>query len=321
MISATFEPPAPFEYVPQLLAQSLSPRAMNDRADVVGLLNGGPVLVPRGTGAPISLLPPRASGALPTGINSAGLVTVSARFGDGAHLVVYGSGVFMEIAAPGLDVFPHAISNANEIVGVYRPVNAPVTAERAFLYDGAKLKDLGTIHRWSAAYAVNGSGAAVGTTDGLDGLETGAYFHDGIVEDLSTSEVHVVDGQAISDSGWIVGTGSVEGIIRLPAGTVKTVGLLPGGKASALSTVNNDGIAAGTAVVFGHRSPLARSSPGNEVPRAVVYRGDHLWDLARLARLPSSALLVSAVAVNRGGQVLAYGTIDGVQGAWLFTPR
>ena len=166
------------------------------------------------------------TGFSPTIINDlghiAGTVNQRASFYDGqVH----------DLGTPAGDVsVASGMNNSDQIVGYIR--DGSTGAASAYLYSNGAITELGTLHGDNSyAYAINNLGQIVGSSD--SNVVLGGAFIDSNdqMTDLNTliapggnpQGLHIDDAFGISDSGYILGTGSTLG----PSPTYETVLLVP----------------------------------------------------------------------------------------------
>jgi len=122
------------------------------------------------------------------------------------------------------------MNNSDQIVGYIR--DGSTGAASAYLYSNGAISELGTLHGDNSyAYAINNLGQIVGSSD--SNVVLGGAFIDSNdqMTDLNTliapggnpRGLHIDDAFGISDSGYILGTGSTLG----PSPTYETVLLVP----------------------------------------------------------------------------------------------
>jgi probable HAF family extracellular repeat protein len=173
--------------------------------------------------------------------------------------------------------------NASGMVAGYN-VDPATGGRRAFLYDGARVFELGSFGGpYSAATAINRRGQATGWAQTADG-SSHAFLYDGRLHDLGKGE-----GTAINDRGAVAGYAAVPGNGFVYAGALRPAGTLAGGMGSLPTGINRSGLVTG----------LAWAAGGAE--HAFLYdsrAGGALRDLGTLGGPRSMAR-----AVNDAGQV------------------
>jgi probable HAF family extracellular repeat protein len=152
----------------------------------------------------------------------------------------------LSLGGPGKDFYvgPRGINAKGQVAG---GVDVADGSRHAFLYDGEKMIDLGTMGGVSAeAHAINELGQAAGTVS-LNGSAR-AFLYDGTMRDLGT-----LGGNALAIGSDINDGGQVTGFASVVAGGVRAF-LYQNGAMSALPTpgfdsfgsvINNNGTVAG----------------------------------------------------------------------------
>ena len=306
-VSVAFEVPAPFRYAPRLIEAGAAADAIDSAGDVAYTVYGasGPESFVRRSATGIST---RVGHGRASALNDSGDLAITLWDASGTTRAGrYHAGQLQD-----LQLGPHSASfgiNGNGVVaGSYHPPGDTSAIGHAFLSDGRGLKDLGV----GVAFSINDAGVAVGNAG-----SGGAIFQDGTVKELSTPRLQVQNAFSISNRGFIAGDGPLDGVIRPPGGEFFHAGVLPAGKWSTLVAVNDDGVAVGLGVLRGR---ALKYRGGDEIQRAVVYRGGRLWDLAFLIG-DATAQIGQAVGINARGEIVASAIIGGVSGAYAFSPE
>jgi probable HAF family extracellular repeat protein len=178
--------------------------------------------------------------------------------------------------------------------------------------------DLGTLGgEYSSARAINLSGQVVGYSYLPDWnfrafLDTG-----GVMTDLGTLGGDFSKAYGINDAGQVVGEAYISGNLGSHAflwqnGVMTDLGLLPGGNYAAAYSLTPDG-----------QEIVGESTvPGGQylVYHAFVYSNSQMLDLNNLIPANSGWVLSQASGVNAAGQIVGYGTLNGLQSGFLLTP-
>ncbi len=288
---------------------------INDSGQVVGVyrLNPGPDHAflydsSTNTGIDLGTLGGRNSFAL--GVNNSGQVVGYSFDQEGYdRAFLYQGSTMTDLGTLGGRMSrAYAINNTGQIVGYsYTTGNATI---HAFLRDGGTTADLATlsgIDAWSVAYGINNNGQVVGAFSGPVASRAFLYDHaNKTMFDLGT--FGGVEGWAmdINDQGQVAGyyrtSDYVRHAIRYDSSTMTTIDLGPDTYAYG---INNSGHVVGD---------MAGGS--------YLYDGSSLVDLN--TRLDSSGdgwRIRYASAINDSGQITGYGLVNGVQNAYLLTPK
>jgi probable HAF family extracellular repeat protein len=131
--------------------------------------------------------------------------------------------------------------NANGLVAGYN-VDPATSGRRAFMYDGARVFELGSFGGpYSAATAINRCGHVTGWAQTADG-SSHAFLYDGALHDLGKGE-----GTAINDCGTVTGYAAIDGNGFVFGGLLRPTGALDGGTASLPTGINASGLVTGLA--------------------------------------------------------------------------
>jgi probable HAF family extracellular repeat protein len=200
---------------------------------------------------------------------------------------------------------PYSINNNGQVVG---DCYMSVLVQRAFLYSGGSMTDLGTLrgaYSRTTAYSINAHGQIAGQSGDTTG--NSACFWDGSgIADLGNMGGNFGLANGINDSGEIVGYCGTNGygqVAFLNSNGVMTIlGTLGGTNTSALG-INNNGQIAG----------WSTTSDGNQ--HAFLYSAGTMTDLSTLCGSPSLA-----VAINQNGQIVGQsGPPNGQSHAFLYS--
>jgi probable HAF family extracellular repeat protein len=212
------------------------------------------------------------------------------------------------LGAPGGAAY--AINDAGEVVGVgptagYLWINGTAT----------NLGNLGGTSGTTQPTAINASGVVVGYSYLPDGNFRGFRWVGGIMTALGTLGGDWSQAYGINNSGVITGTAYTTGNLgahafTLSTGPMKDLGTL-GGAYSTGTSINSSGVVVGYA---------ATSDPNSLVYHAFVLTGSQMKDLNKLIPARSGWTLSEANGINDAGQIVGYGTINGLEHGFLLTP-
>jgi probable HAF family extracellular repeat protein len=207
------------------------------------------------------------------------------------------------------------INNSGQVVG-----HSYTTGgwNRAFLYSGGHMTDLGTLPggAYSEANGINDAGQVVGWASIGSGAQRAFLYSGGVMSGLSTSGNFGSVANGINDAGQVVGYwGQAYGDGVSPDAaclwsngtmTITDLGNL-GGNTRSANGINDAGQVVGWARI------------GSNLQHAFLYSGGHMTDLGTLG---GSGVYSAAVAngINDAGQVVGYSyTTGNAQHAFLYS--
>ena len=230
---------------------------------------------------------------------------------------------FQNIAATG-------INDSLQIVGVSPlQLGAPSFSafNRAFLWQGGKMTDLGSIDGSnSAAFAINAKGTVTGSSSTSTGTHV-ALWNAGSISDLGICpSANRAQGNAINLAGHVAGTCFFPQVNGYPnghpefrraffystAGGLVELGTLGGSKSEAFGVDASD-------TVVGKADVSTTSS--SVVTHAFAWTSSGgMKDLNALITQPGW-VLIEARAINAKGQIAGIGTLSGVTRGFVLTPK
>ncbi|MBV9008966.1 MAG: HAF repeat-containing protein [Verrucomicrobia bacterium] len=205
------------------------------------------------------------------------------------------------VTSQGAASFGFGINNAGQIAGT--SVLSDNTTNRAFLYSGGSLQDLGTLGgSTSSGFGINNTGDVVGQADTASGDRHAFFFSGGTMHDLGTLGGSNSSAVGINDSGEIVGSSTTSGKTNSHAflyssGAMHDLGTL-GGKSSSAFGINDAGQVVGLADTTGGQS------------HAFLYSGGSMQDLGTLGGTKSLAFAINNSGAIVGGSQTATGGFD-----------
>jgi probable HAF family extracellular repeat protein len=263
-------------------------------------------------------------------------------------------------ASPGNTLFsPQAINNSGTLVGFLMPdaANPLPTIYSAALYQNGQYVPLapppGSITDDFRASGTNNLGTVVGWDAESDGHVRAVLWTNGQPTWIDPNAGEASLANAINDKGWIAGaTGPSSGAYHQPVvwhdGTATYLPLPPGATSGGAAAINNAGqvLVTYTGAGLGNRfllwdggaETLLPSLPsgddstftdslntagvvvGTSGGRAVYWRDGQIEDLNDLISPDSGWLLTNATSIDDAGDIVGYGTLDGVDTPFLLTP-
>jgi probable HAF family extracellular repeat protein len=181
----------------------------------------------------------------------------------------------------------------------------------AFLYSGGQITELfeKTGWQWSSGLALNNGGAVAGTVQLANGNFRGAVWKDGEVSELGTLGGANSYAMGISDGGLVVGGSTVAAgwmhAFLYTGGMLLDLGTLGGGNSTAYD-VNDRGWVVGFSLT------------PDGAWAAFLYTSGVMYDLNAL--IDGEWVLEEARAVNKAGQIVGTGRINGERHAFRLDP-
>jgi probable HAF family extracellular repeat protein len=205
----------------------------------------------------------------------------------------------------------YAINDSGQIVAV-EPAGAVLYTKGM----GTNLGNLGS-SSGTEATGINSLGEVVGYSYLTNGNFRGFYWISGKMTEMGTFGGDWSQAYAVNDAGQITGTAYTTSNLANHAflytsSTMKDLGTLSGGTISVGTAVNLSGTVVGYA--------QAGSSSETLVYHAFVYTGSKMQDLNSLIPAKSGWVLSQANGINASGEIVGYGTINGLEHAFLLTP-
>lgn len=257
------------------------------------------------------LVGPTGLNSFGTGINDAGQVVGTQNTNLGSQAFFYdGSSIEYLPTLGGTLTGAAAINNVGQIVGMSKTATG---ATHPFLYNGSSLTDLGTLGG-DFAYAtdINQSGEVAGTSTTADGLLQAFLYSGGVMQGLGGG---MTQAMAINDAGTVVGRDNAshhafvyrDGVMT-DLGTLGPLydvsgayGISDGGQIVGMSYNSVTGEGIGTLWEDGTAYALSE-----------IVGGD--WTFTDTKNSP-------LWTIGRGGDILAWGQLDGMDHEILITPN
>lgn len=210
--------------------------------------------------------------------------------GDGYEMVDLG-----DLSAFGNSIRVLKANDAGQIAGSVS--NFTDFVDRSFLWDGASVRDLGSLGgNGTLVAAVNNQGQVVGSSNVATGDPHAFLWQNGAMADLGTLGGATAKATAINNRGQVVGSSQTSGgsmhAFLWENGQMRDLGTLPTGSRSAASAINQRGQVVGQSEIF---------SRGRMRTHAVLWDGDRLVDLGTLFYADSG---------NQGFDIESSGAID-----------
>jgi probable HAF family extracellular repeat protein len=272
---------------------------INDRGDVVGLYATTPTGSHHGflmtrDGKFTALDFPGAASTEGAGINNRGEITGLYTLADGStHGFLLNAGGFTNIDYPGAPLsFGNGIGSSGAVVGNYRN-----SQTHGYLLTG---KDFSSVDvpgaTFTGAYGVSPDGTIIGRFTDAQNVTHGYLLSGGRFTTIDVPGATFTGGAAINSNGDIAGryvskfVSHAFLLAKPPAKyTITDLGVLPGGKFSQATLVNDNGLIAGLA-----------NQPGGD-QHSILWQGAHMLDIGKSGLGgPNNA----AFGVNSRGTVL-----------------
>jgi probable HAF family extracellular repeat protein len=212
----------------------------------------------------------------------------------------------------------YGVNDFGQAVGSSGGVRSGRSFERAFLYNGGPLQDLGTLGgTQSQALAINNGGQVVGWSFGKNNAGPYAFtYSDGTMTPLPTLGGKYALATAINASGQIAGVSSLSSggqhAFIYSNGWMSDLGILAGQTRSQALGINDAGQVVGDNGV---------ATVGAADGGVFLYSGGRLQDLSTLLPPGTPWTLRSAVDINNRGQIAVTASNPaGIRHALLLTP-
>jgi probable HAF family extracellular repeat protein len=213
----------------------------------------------------------------------------------------------------------YGINTASQVTGFSEFSGTQGLFDHAFLWSGGEMSDIGTLgYSYSYGKSINDSGQVVGYSGTADGAAHAFLWENGKINDLGTlpggSDSYA---NRINNMGEVVGqsitaSGEYHAFFLGKNGMVD-LGTLGGGESEALGI--ND-----LSQVVGSSTTIMNGSLRSHA--FLCQDGQGMQDLNNFIPADSGWELVAALAINKGGQIVGWGYVDGteVERAFLLTP-
>jgi len=253
------------------------------------------------------------------GINASGQIAGYSTIANGTYRAFLASnGTLTDIGdLGGGSAVAYDINDSGQVVG------SAVTSHGAnhpFLYSNGQMTDLGTLGSpdnvdwWNSAQSVNKKGVVTGTSYDADGNFFGFVWKKGKMSKIGTLGGAWSEAYAVNNNGQVTGLaytkdGSTHAFLMSPKGKLKDLGFI--GDKTSISwgfAINDAGIVVGQFTV-------------NGTYHAFVYNGTKMKDLNTLIPRHKGWELLDAQGINNVGQIVGLGMHNGLEHAYLLTPR
>jgi probable HAF family extracellular repeat protein len=221
--------------------------------------------------------------------------------------VTWTAGVWTLLPADGASITPSGINNSGSVVGAENEGDGDYHYSAVVWSGGVEmvLPDLGTgaFSDESYALAINDQGVIVGSSVNDSGNQEAVSWTNGVITDLGGLGGPASSAVAINSSNQIVGTSSLPSTgtshATLWSGNAITdLGTLGGASSSAMA-INASGQIVGASNIVAEISDTTTA-------HATLWTTNGPVDLNSLISLGANITLVSAVAINDQGSIVAY---------------
>jgi probable HAF family extracellular repeat protein len=291
-------------------------------------------------------------------INGSGSVVGDSSTADGSgHAFLYSGGVLLDLNLPGTSSTARSINRSGQIAGYYYD-----GSYQGYVDTNGQITDVGNLGAlYSAAYALNASAQACGSSMTSSNNEHAFLWSGGVITDINPFGGSYSAASGINASGQVVGygylpNGNFRAFVRTGT-TSRDLGTL-GGDWSEADAINDSGKVVGQAYLAAnfkahaflwsgsgalkdlgqlggnYSQALALNSTATQIvgrasvpdPEFIVYHAflyanGKMKDLNRLIPSGSGWVLSEATGINDAGQIVGSGTVHGQQHAFLLNPR
>ena len=202
-----------------------------------------------------------------------------------------------------------AINNNGQVVGN----SDGFGGTHAFLYGNGQMQDLGSLSgtAFSTAYGINDSGQVVGYANTGTGSQHAFLYENGQMQDLGTLGGQSSNAFDINNNGQVVGSAA-------PSSGSQHAFLYKNGQMQDLGTLGGPG--SGAEAINDSGQVVGFSNTGSGSQHAFLYENGQMKDLNSLIPQDSGWALEYAIGINKGGQIVGRGMINGESHAFLLTP-
>ena len=287
------------------------PRAVNDRGEVVGYLQGGDPFRERpfhwSAATGLTVIPAVVGGAgegWAYDVNNAGDVVGSM---DGRPFLWSPAGGFRPLGI--VDGRALAVNDAGVVVGEEGTIT-PTSSITAFrrLPDGTVRRAAVPGFQFGSAVDVNAGGDAIVRAGSLGHL----WRADGGITTLPSlpGGPGITDPAALNDLGWVVGVSDGRPFLWKPDGTMLDLGILGGGGYTRAAGINNGGLVVGSSEIG-----------AEDESRAFIWaRETELSSLNDLDASGEDWIIRHAADVNESGVIVGSGWYHGRWSGFVLTP-
>jgi len=239
--------------------------------------------------------------------------------GGRQHAFLWQNGALLDLGTfGGRTSVAYGINNAGQAVGWAETVDNsdpqdPVYYSHAFLWQNGAMQDLGTLG-WeqSQAYGINDAGQVVGQSEVSNDIGHAFLWQNGSMQDLGTLGGQYSLAYAVNNTGQVVGSSYLSNndthAFLWQNGAMQDLGTL-GGLISNAYDINDAGQVVGTSYL------------ANWMERAFIWENGQMKDLNTLIPADSGWVLRQARGINKRGQIVGNGVINGQAHAFLLTPH
>lgn len=257
----------------------------------------------------LGAMPPDYPDSLANDLNDQGEVVGEVMY-NGWHAVRWKNGSLTQLLPGRENSIAYGINNSGKIVGIRYGTGSQY---KGFVWENGVISNLPTLGgSVDMAYGINESGQLAGWANTKDNKSHAVLWTNGIPKDLGTIGGTTSWAHALNDNGQVVGMSESSSVYFYAFiwqnGNITSLGALPGYLESDAQSINNSGFVVG------------RVMGGLPTEHAFIWGGGVMTDLNTLIPENSGWELTTAKCINDAGQIVGWGTYNGLSRGFVLTP-